>query len=297
MELFDAHGHLTDEQYSADLQQVIENARQAGICGIVSAAYDLTSSKLAIALASTNKDIYATVGVHPENVAELEDWFKNGKGDFSEFVKNAQKSLENSLKTLKKLAKSQKVVAIGEIGLDYHFLDYLGQIKHERAGESLTDFEKEEIKNLQQIAFEKQILLAEELELPIVVHSRDAMGDTLKILQKYRLQKESLLHCYSGSIESAKILMQLGFSFSFGGVVTFKNAHNVQEVVKELPLERILLETDCPYMSPEPFRGKRNEPKNVVYVADKISKIKNIPIEQVALVTTQNSMRLFGIGK
>lgn len=292
MKLFDAHGHLTDEKYAQDLQQILQNARQTGLCGIVSAGYDLASSQAAIALAQQENNVFATMGVHPENVAE--NWFE-AQEDFAEFIKKAQKNLENCFKTLKKLAKNAKVVAVGEIGLDYHFLNELDQIKHEKQGQGLAEEEKIQIKNLQKFAFERQIDLANELNLPIVVHSRDAMGDTLEILQKHKPLKESLLHCYSGSLESAKILMKLGFSFSFGGVLTFKNARSVQEVAANLPLERILLETDCPYMSPEPFRGKRNEPKNVIYVADKISRLKNIPLEQVAEITTQNSLRLFGI--
>ena len=133
------------------------------------------------------------------------------------------------------------------------------------------------------------------MNLPIVVHSREAMGDTIEILKNNRPNKESLLHCYSGSVESAKILMDLGFSFSFGGVVTFSNAKTAVEVVKSLPIEKILLETDCPYLTPVPFRGKRNEPKNVVYVADMIARIKNMTIEEVAEKTTENAKRLFGI--
>ena len=174
-------------------------------------------------------------------------------------------------------------------------MDFLGDQKQEKFGQNLTGNEKESIKNLQKWAFLKQIGIADRLNKPVVVHSRDAMGDTLEILRNHRLKRESLLHCFSGSLESAKELMKLGFSFSFGGVVTFKNAKNVQEVVKNLPPERILLETDCPYMSPEPFRGKRNEPKNVVYVADKIAKLRELSIEEVARITTQNAERLFEI--
>ena len=143
--------------------------------------------------------------------------------------------------------------------------------------------------------FIKQIEIANKLDLPIVVHSREAMGDTIEILQKHPPKRPSLMHCYNGSLESAKILMKLGFSFSVGGLVTFKNAKTVQEVVTNLPIENILLETDCPYMTPVPFRGQKNEPKNVVYTADAIAKLKNISIEEVASFTTENSKRLFGI--
>ena len=259
MELIDVHGHLTSEAYENDLETVIANCDEA-LLAYISAGCDLSSSKDVVELASKHGKAYAVVGVHPENI---ENWN------------------ENSFENLKKLAKNEKVVGIGEIGLDYHYL------------QELSPNEVEENKRKQKMIFEKQIELANQLNLPIVVHSRDAMGDTIEILKNNPPKRNSLLHCYSGSLESAKILMSMGFSFSFGGVTTFKNAKNVQEVVKNLPLERVLLETDCPYLSPEPFRGKRNEPKNVVYVADAIARLKNITIDEVAKVTTNNAKSLF----
>ncbi len=259
MKLIDSHGHLTDETFETDLNEVIERAKDVGLVAIVSAGYDIFSSQKAIKLASENSMIYATAGVHPENYADF------------------------NLEEVENLIKNPKVVAVGEIGLDYHYFNGL-EVK-----------QINKIKDLQMSIFIKQIELANKYNLPIVVHSRDAMFDTIETLKKYKTKKESLLHCYNGSIESARILMDLGYSFSFGGVTTFSNAKNVVEVVKELPIENILLETDCPYLSPEPYRGKRNEPKNVVYVADKIAKIKGMKIEDVAEITTQNAKRLFGI--
>lgn len=253
MKFIDSHGHISDEQYE-DALEVIERAKEAGIVAHVCASCNLSSSQKAVELANKYDIVYANVGFHPENVNEL---------------------TENSLDEIEKLAKMKKVVAIGEIGLDYHY--------------------GKETEVLQKEVFIKQIELANKLNLPIVVHTRDAMGDTIEILQKHPVKKPSLMHCYNGSIESAKILMDLGFSFSIGGLVTFKNAKNVVEVVKNLPLERILLETDCPYMTPEPFRGKRNEPKNVIYSADVIARIKQTTLEKVASVTTENAKRLFGI--
>lgn len=253
MKLIDSHAHLTDEKFD-DIPQVLKNAKESGIEKVVCSAYNLSSSAEAVKLSEKYDNIFANVGLHPENVDEFSE------GYFSK---------------LKELYKSPKVVAVGEIGLDYHFTS------------ENRDFQKE--------IFEKQLLLANQLNLPAVIHSRDAMGDTIGILKKHKLKRENLLHCFSGSLESAKILMELGFSFSFGGVVTFNNAKNVVEVVKGLPLERILLETDCPYMAPVPFRGQRNEPKNVVYIADAISRIKGITIEEVAKITTQNAERLFKI--
>ena len=251
MKLIDVHAHLTDEKFD-DVEQVISRAKENSIDTIICSAYDLSSSKNAVLLAEKYSNIFATVGIHPENV-----------DDYS----------ENAILELEELAKHPKVVAIGEIGLDYHYTI--------------------ENKNLQKIVFENQITLANKLNKPIVVHSRDAMADTIKILKDHPVLNESLLHCFSGSMESAKILSSLNYSFSFGGVVTFKNAKNAIEVVENLPTNKILLETDCPYMSPEPFRGKRNEPKNIIYIADKISKIKNLKLEEIAEITTTNAKRIF----
>ncbi len=255
MELVDSHGHILDKCFENDLNDVVKRAKENGVNKIICSAYNLFSSKRAVELSRQFAEVYSTVGLHPENV--LDDDF------------------ENSFDKFANLAKDEKCVAIGEIGLDYHFTT--------------------ETKDLQKLIFDRQISFANELNLPVVVHSRDAMGDTIEILQNNTPKRESLLHCYGGSIESAKILIKLGFSFSFGGVVTFKNAKNVVEVVRQLPVEKILLETDCPYMTPVPFRGQRNEPKNVVYVADAIARIKGMTIEEVAKITTENAKRVFGI--
>ncbi len=253
MRLIDSHGHITSEGYD-DIEEVIARAKEAGVDRIVCSAYNFSSSQEAVELSKKYDGVFANVGFHPENTNEIK---------------------EDSLAKIENLAKEKKVVAIGEIGLDYH-----------REG-----FDKE----IQQKYFVEQINLANRLGKPIVVHSREAMGDTIEILKKHPIAKESLIHCFSGSVESAKILLDLGFSFSIGGVVTFKNAKSLPDVVRFLPLDRILLETDCPYLSPVPFRGQRNEPKNVLYVADEIARIKGISIEEVGYVTTENAERLFGI--
>lgn len=253
MKMVDVHAHLTDQKFD-DVEQVVARAEESGVNKIVCSAYNFLSSQQAIDLSKRFLQVFANVGVHPENVDEWDD---------------------KMLKNLEILSKNDKVVAIGEIGLDYYW--------------------RQDTKQKQKEIFIEQIKLANKLNFPIVVHSRDAMGDTIEILKANKPNKESLLHCYSGSKESAKILMDLGFSFSFGGVVTFANAKTAVEVVKFLPIEKILLETDCPYLTPVPFRGKRNEPKNVVYVADMIARIKNMTIEEVAQKTTENAKRLFGI--
>lgn len=251
MMLIDVHAHLTDDKFD-DLEEVIARAAEGGVKKIICSAYDLSSSQKAAEIAEKHPNIFACVGIHPENVEDYND---------------------DAIKKLEDLAQSKKVVAIGEIGLDYYW--------------------KSDNKDLQKEVFINQIKLANKIKKPIVVHSRDAIVDTIEILKNERVECESLLHCYSGSVDSAKILKDLNFSFSFGGVVTFKNAKTAVEVVNFLPADKILLETDCPYMSPEPFRGTRNEPKNVLYVADKISKIKNMKFEEITDITTKNAERIF----
>ena len=248
------HAHLTDKQFEDDLEAVLNSAQETGVTKVVTAGHSLSASLQAVELSKKFDNVFATVGIHPENVE-----------DFT----------EENLEKISKLTKEEKVVAVGEIGLDYHWT---------------TD-----TKTLQKEAFIKQLELANRAGLPIVVHSRDAIGDTIEILKTYKVKKESLIHCYSGSVESAKILLDLGFSFSFGGVTTFKNAKTAVEVVKSLPIENILVETDCPYLAPVPFRGQRNEPKNIKYICDTIAKIKGLPFDVVAQKTTQNAKRLFKI--
>ena len=249
----DVHAHLNDEKFE-NVESIVENALSEKVNKIITAGFDISSSRKNLEIASRFPNVFATIGIHPEMVDELE---------------------KDYLEVLKDMSKNKKVVAIGEIGLDYHF--------------------KDDNKELQKEIFVKQIELANFLDLPVVVHSRDAMGDTLELLKKHPPKKESLLHCYSGSIESAKEFIKLGFSFSFGGVVTFNNAKNVVKVVEELPIEKIMLETDCPYMAPMPFRGKRNEPMYIPYIARKIAEIKNIEVEKIAEITTKNAEKMFKI--
>lgn len=250
----DVHAHLDNVRYEEDLDTIVKNAKEKCVEKIITAGYDLNSSYVDVEIANSFENVFATVGVHPENVEGLE---------------------KNYLEKLETLLKNKKVVAIGEIGLDYHW--------------------RKDNQELQKKIFIEQIDLANKLDLPIVVHCRDAVGDTLQILKEHTPKRESLMHCYGGSVESAKEFIKLGFSFSFGGVVTFKNAKNVQEVVKNIPLEKIMLETDCPYMSPEPYRGKVNEPKNIPIIAEKIADIKNIKIDEVEKNTTKNAEKMFKI--
>ena len=250
----DVHAHLIDEKFE-NPRKVVETANFFGVSKIIVASSNFITSKKSQRFAQENENGFVAVGVHPE--------------DCEEYDKVAA--------DIEKIAKAEKVVAIGEIGLDYHY----------------EGIDKEKQKD----AFEKQILLAHKLNLPIVIHSRDAMDDTLRILKKHKdkLGKGGIFHCYSGSVEEAKEILKLGFSFSFGGVCTFKNARKVVEVLEFLPIEKIMLETDCPYLAPEPYRGQVNEPKNIPYIAEKIASIKGLSLEEVGKITTENAERMFKI--
>lgn len=278
----DVHAHLTDARFADDLDEVLALLAQKDVAAIT-AGVDLESSEQALALAQNRENVFAAVGIHPENILDGSRFSNNaGLLDEQTFAM-AQRALQEQINKIASLCKQKKVVAIGEIGLDYHFFD------------GLCAAAVQQRKDLQKLAFVRQIELANSAKLPIVVHSRDAMGDTIEILKNHRTTRPGLLHCYGGSLESAQILMDLGFSFSFGGVVTFKNAKNVQQVVQNLPIQRILLETDSPYLAPEPHRGQRNQPANVIYVAHQIARLKGLTLEEVAKITTQNAKNLFGI--
>ena len=244
----DVHAHLDAFE---DVEKVINDAKINGVEKIVTAGYNLASSKICVELAKKYPGVYSVIGLHPENIED----------------ENA-----DYLSELKVLAKNEKVVGIGEIGLDYHY----GK-------------DKERQKKI----FVEQIELANLLNLPIVIHSRDAMGDTMEILKKHKVKNGGLMHCYSGSIESARELKKLGFSFSFGGVCTFKNAKNVCAVIEDLSMDSIMLETDCPYLAPVPHRGERNEPKYIPLIAERITELKNMQIEEVARITTNNAKNIF----
>ncbi len=252
----DVHAHLIDDRFESP-SKVVETANFFGVEKIISAGSNYETSLKSNEFARKTSGVYSTVGVHPE--------------DCDEYGQVEEK--------LAKLAKNDKVIAIGEIGLDYHY----------------ENFDKEKQKEV----FLKQIILADKLSLPVVIHSRDAMADTMEILKenKERLKHGGIFHCYSGSVEEAKEILKLGFSFSFGGVCTFKNAKKCVEVINFLPLENIMLETDCPYLSPEPHRGEINEPKNIPFIAEKIASIKGISLEDVAKITTKNAERVFKIWK
>ncbi|WP_297405866.1 TatD family hydrolase [uncultured Cetobacterium sp.] len=251
MKLVDTHCHLDNEKFNEDREELIEKIEnELEFC--VNIGYDLESSKKTVGYTKKYKKIYGAIGIHPVDITGYSD------------------ELE---KELEELAKNEKIVAIGEIGLDYHWMT--------------------EPKDVQKDGFRRQINLAEKLNLPIVVHSRDAMEDTIEILKEFPNIK-GIIHCYPGSTESAEILIK-NFYLGIGGTLTFKNSKKLVNVVKNIPLERLVIETDCPYLTPEPFRGKRNEPLYVKYVAEKIAEIKEISIEEVIEVTTENARKVYGI--
>ncbi|MHA4989469.1 TatD family hydrolase [Cetobacterium somerae] len=252
MKLVDTHCHLDNEKFDEDRLEVIERIKE-NLEFCVNIGYDLASSKKSLELAKEYDFIYAVIGVHPIDIAE-----------YSEEVE----------KELEILGKNPKVVAIGEIGLDYHWMT--------------------EPKEVQQERFKRQLELAERLNKPVVIHTRDAMEDTVNILKEYS-NITGVIHCYPGSLETAKQLVDR-FYLGIGGTLTFKNSKKAVEVVKDIPLDRIVIETDCPYLTPEPFRGKRNEPVYVEYVAKKIAEIKEISVEDVTKVTTENAKKLYRIG-
>lgn len=250
---FDTHGHLDDRQYDGDRDTLIAELPKQGIGLFVNVGADMNSSRKAMALAQQYAFIYAAVGVHPQDTHAMTD---------------------EDLIALRDMAADPKVVAIGEIGLDYHWDDTP--------------------RDVQQHWFRKQLVLACELNLPVIIHDREAHGDCLDIVRETDYHN-GVFHCYSGSAEMAAQLVQLGWHISFTGTVTFKNAVNVKAAAKCVPLERLLIETDCPYLAPTPLRGTRNTPANVRYVAQEIARLRDMDVEAVADATLQNGKRLFGI--
>ena len=254
MELLDSHAHYNDEKFDDDRDTIIKEAYNSGITTIINAGYSLESSKKAIEIANQYEFMYATVGVSPNDIEDL-------KGNYIEDIEE--------------LAKSHKVVAIGEIGLDYYW--------------------NKENKEKQKEIFMEQIKLANKLELPIVIHTREAVMDTIDILKKIECKKRGVFHCCPLNRELVKEALKLGFYISFAGPVTFKNSKNTAEIINLVPIERILIETDSPYLSPEPVRGTRNDSRNVKYIAQKIADIKGLTIEEVAKQMHKNIEKIFNM--
>ena len=252
--IFDSHAHYDDEQFDSDRDELLSTRLpEAGVCGVLNMGSDFKGCAETLALTRRYEYVYGAVGIHPECARDLpEDW----------------------LSRIREMLSQEKIVAVGEIGLDYHWLDACP-------------------KERQQEVFAAQLALAKELSLPVAVHDREAHADTLRFLQKY--QPAGVVHCCSGSWEMAQELLKLGLYLGIGGVVTFKNARHVVEVAQKMPLDRLLLETDAPYMAPVPHRGKRNDSSLIALVAEKIAELRGTTAEEILTAARENTKTLFGI--
>jgi TatD DNase family protein len=253
MRLFDTHGHLLDERFDADREALIAELPAQGVVGFVEIGTDIAESAKAAALAARVDYIYAAVGVHPHEAKDAPDDY---------------------LDRLRALARQPKVVAIGEIGLDYHY-----------------DFSPRDV---QKKAFEQQLALAAEMDLPVALHMREATQDMMGILREHRGVR-GVMHCFSGSAETARQCLDLGLYISFAGTVTFKNAHKTVKAAETVPKDRILAETDSPYLSPEPKRGRRNDPSHVQYVIEKLAAVKRVSFEEMCDINMVNAKGLYAI--
>ena len=254
MRLFDTHAHLTDEAFDGDRQELIAKLSENGVELVLTCGSNIPDSENAVQLAQENKSIYAAVGVHGLDAANASpDWFER----------------------LKELAESDKVIAIGEIGLDYHY--------------------EEQTKELQKEMLTRQLELACELDLPVVLHDREAHADMLSILQSFGGKVRGVMHCYSGSAESVREIEKLGLYFCFGGTLTFKKSEKTRKAALAVPKDRLLIETDCPYLAPEPFRGKRNQPALCAYACRTLASLFETTEDEMAELTLKNGKRLFSI--
>lgn len=253
--IFDTHAHLQDEKLRGDIENILNRARAAGVESIACVGYDLPSSREAVLLARKYRQVYAAVGVHPHD---------------------AQTLSPSVLSQLRDLAKDPKVVAIGEIGLDYY-----------------RDLSPRDI---QKQAFIEQIKLAHEIGKPIIIHDRDANQDVIDIVKRNRAGRNGgIMHCYSGSLPLAIEFIKEGFYISLAGPLTYKNARKPQEIAVKIPIDRLLVETDCPYLTPEPLRGRLNEPAHVRYVVDKMAELRGRHPDEIAYLTWLNARRVYGL--
>lgn len=253
--LIDSHAHLDDKRFDSDRDMLIKNLKDNGLDLVINIGADLQTSIASVSLAEKYENIYAAIGVHPHSAKEMDN---------------------STIEILKSFAKREKVVAIGEIGLDFHY--------------------DNSPRDVQRKWFKEQLKLAKEVDLPVVIHTREASQETFDILKEAQDGKlRGVLHCYSGSVEMALEYIKLGFYISLGGPVTFNNAKVSREVAKAVPLDKLLIETDCPYLTPVPYRGKRNEPIFVKYVAETIAEIRGISLEELGEATNRNTKELFNI--
>lgn len=252
--LFDSHAHIDDEKFDADREQVIARALEQGVTGIINVGACMASSARSVALAEEYENIYAAVGIHPHD---------------------AKDALETDYEQLIRWTGLEKVVAIGEIGLDYYY-----------------DLSPREV---QRSVFIRQLDVARQTDKPFIIHDRDAHGEVLDILKKEAKGLMGVLHCFSGSLEMAKEIIKMGWYISIAGPVTFKNAAKLPEIVAQVPLDRLLVETDSPYLTPHPYRGKRNEPAYVRLVAEQVAGLRGMELAALATATRENVKNLFKI--
>lgn len=254
--IFDTHAHYDDRQFEEDREELLGSMPENGVELIVDAGSDIASWDKIEKLTDRYPFVYGAIGVHPDEVGELD---------------------EEKMQRMEKLLSGEKMVAVGEIGLDYYW-----------------DKEK---RDLQKKWFIRQLELARQLDLPVIIHSREAAADTMEIMKQHAKGLDGVIHCFSYSLEQAKEYVKMGFYLGIGGVVTFKNAKKLKEVVQEIPLEALVLETDSPYLAPVPHRGKRNNSQNLVYVAEEIAALKGVSYEEVVRQTTENAKKLYRLEK
>lgn len=252
--IFDTHAHYDDEQFDADREEVLGSMKNAGVGTILNAGSTIESWDKIIKLTQNYDFIYGALGVHPDETGSLN---------------------EEKFRRLAELLNFEKIVAVGEIGLDYYW--------------------DKESHDLQKEWFVRQIELAREKDLPVIIHSREAAADTMEIMRQHARGMRAVIHCYSYSAEMAEEYVKMGYFIGVGGVVTFKNSKKLKQVVSEIPLENIVLETDCPYLAPVPYRGKRNCSLYLNYVAEEIAGIKSVSVEDVIRVTEENARRLYNL--
>lgn len=258
MKLFDTHSHYNDKQFENDYKEIIKQIYDAGVENAVVVGDNIESSKRAIEIANEYDFLYATVGIHPSEIG------------------SSKEEIDKCNKEIEKICYKDKVVAIGEIGLDYHW--------------------EKENKDLQRYAFLEQIKLANKAGLPIVIHSRDAIMDTIDILKhEVKIEHKGILHCCQLNQDLVKAGLEAGLYISFAGAITFKSSKNANDIISIVPNDRILIETDCPYLSPEPHRGERNDSRNVLFVAKKIAEVKGVSLETIAEITYNNASKVYNI--
>ena len=285
IELFDTHAHYNDEKFDEDREIIIKSIYDSGVTKLVNAGYSLSSSKKALEVAKLYEWMYVICGISPNDIPQSYEEIDKQVLELCKYVKDNMyinndtnvEDVNNNIEISNITAnKTKKIVAIGEIGLDYYW--------------------NKENKELQKYAFIKQIETANKLNLPIVIHTRDAVDDTISILKKdINVIKKGIFHCCPLNRELVKEALKLGFYISFAGPVTFKNSKNVEEIIQMVPIDRVLIETDSPYLAPEPNRGKRNDSRNVYFIAEKIAKVKGMKMEEIAIQTYKNACNIFEI--